>query len=87
MWGPELDEREEAGDLEWLMRVAQILADYGVVLKELFENTTLPDKETAEEIAFKAMDLNAFFARVQEALSRVKEAREREVEAIERSRR
>jgi DNA-binding XRE family transcriptional regulator len=87
VWGSELDEREEAGDLEWLMRVAQILADYGVVLNELFENTTLPDKKTAEEVAFMAMDLNAFFAKVEEALPRVKEARERKVEAIERSRR
>ena len=83
MWGPELEEREDARDLEWLMRVAQILADYRVVLNELFENTTLPDKETAEEVALKAMDLNAFFARVQEALPRVKEARESEVEARE----
>ena len=83
LWGPELEEREDARDLEWLMRVAQILADYRVVLNELFENTTLPDKETAEEVALKAMDLNAFFARVQEALPRVKEARESEVEARE----
>jgi hypothetical protein len=87
VWGPELEEREEARDLEWLMRVAQILTDYGVVLKELLGNTTLPDKETAEEVAFMAMDLNAFFAKVEEALPRVKEAREREVEAMDRSRR
>src|SRR5215217_623741 len=59
VWGPELEEREEAGDLQWLVRIAEILADYGVVLKELLENVTLPDKETAEEVAFLAMDLNA----------------------------
>ncbi len=87
VWGPELEEREEAGDLQWMMRVAQILADYGDVLNELLKNTTLPDEETAKEVAFMAMDLNAFFARVQEALPRVKEAQETEVRAEEKARR
>jgi excisionase family DNA binding protein len=77
VWGPELDDRVEAGDLEWMMRVGTIVADYGVVLNELLQNVTLPDKETAEEVAFLAMDLNAFYARVQEALPRTKEAAQR----------
>lgn len=77
VWGPELEEREEAQDLQWLMRIAEILADYEVVLRELLENVTLPDKETAKEVAFLAMDLNAFLARVQEALPRVKEEAQR----------
>jgi excisionase family DNA binding protein len=77
VWGPELEEREEAADLQWLMRIAEILADYEVVLRELLENVTLPDKETAEEVAFLAMDLNAFLARIQEALPRVKEEAQR----------
>jgi phosphate uptake regulator len=72
--GPELEEREENGDLQWLVRIAQILAAYGVVLSELLENVTLPDEETAKEVAFLAMDLNAFYARVEEALPRVKAA-------------
>ena len=87
VWGPELEEREEAGDLQWMMRVAGIMDDYGKVFNELLKNTTFPDKETAETIAFMAMDLNAFFARTQEAMPRVKEARESEVEARERAHR
>jgi excisionase family DNA binding protein len=85
VWGPELDDRVEAGDLEWMMRVGTIVTDYGVVLNELLQNVTLPDKETTEEVAFMAMDLNAFFARVQEALPRVKEARDTEVRAKEKA--
>lgn len=87
VWGPELEEREENGDLQWLVRIAQILADYGVVLSELLENVTLPDEETAKEVAFLAMDLNAFYARVEEALPRVKAAAQRtKTEAGERAR-
>jgi transcriptional regulator with XRE-family HTH domain len=70
--GPELGEREDAGDIKWLTRVSMVLLDYGIVLKGLLENVTLPDKETAEEIVAKAMDLNAFYARVEEALARAK---------------
>jgi transcriptional regulator with XRE-family HTH domain len=87
VWGPELEEREEAGDLQWMMRVAGIMDDYGKVLNELLKNTTFPDKETAETIAFMAMDLNAFLARVQEAMPRVKEAQKSEVRTKERARR
>ena len=85
VWGPELEDREEAGDLQWMMRVAHIVSDYGVVFNELLQNTTLPDKETAEEVAFMAMDLNTFFARVEEALPRVKEAQETEARAKEKA--
>ena len=70
--GPELGEREDAGDIKWLTRVSMVLLDYGIVLKGLLENVTLPDKETAEEIVAKVMDLNAFYARVEEALARAK---------------
>src|SRR5215212_3779947 len=70
--GPELKEREAAGDVRWLTRVELMLRDYGVVLEEVLGHVTLPDRDTAEVVVAKGMDLNAFYARVEEARSRAK---------------